>query len=282
MPRRSVRGRAGIVLAVMVLVLAACSTTSPPPVPTVQEPASGAFPSVPAVALTPPFDHVHGLHVDAQGTVLAGTHTGLFAIDTAGRTARVGESDDDFMGLTGVAGSEHLFASGHPGASSSMPNPLGLIESVDGGQSWTLKSLTGEVDFHALATDGEVVVGFDGRTGLLVSTNAGADWSAGAAVAAAALAVTDTGMWAVTRDGLVHSADAGRTFTTVAGAPRLVLLSAGKDGSLWGVDTAGATWRSRTGQGWEQRSTTGRVEALVAVDYDGAYAATTQQLFMLD
>ncbi|WP_308206007.1 F510_1955 family glycosylhydrolase [Mycolicibacterium fallax] len=234
------------------------------------------------MALTPALDHVHGLHLDAQGTVLAGTHTGLVAIDTAGRTARIGESDDDFMGLTGVPGTDHLFASGHPGASSSMPNPLGLIESTDGGRSWAAKSLTGEVDFHALATDGEVLVGFDGRTGLLISTNAGMDWTAGAALAAAALAVTDTGILALTRNGLQRSTDTGHTFTAVVDAPSLALLSAAKSGSLWGVDTDGTTWRSRTGQVWEQRAAVGRVEALLAIDYDTAYAANAQEFYTLD
>lgn len=281
MPRWSFRGWASAVIAVTVVMLAAC-TSPPPSAPTLQEPASRATPPATRVALTPALDHVHGLHLDAQGTVLAGTHTGLVAIDTAGRTAGIGESDDDFMGLTGVPGTDHLFASGHPGASSSMPNPLGLIESTDGGRNWAAKSLTGEVDFHALATDGEILVGFDGRSGLLISTNAGTEWSKGAALAAAALAVTDAGILALTRNGLQHSTDTGRTFTTVAGAPSLVLLSAATDGSLWGVDTGGTTWRSRTGQAWEQRAVVGRVEAVLAIDYDTAYAATAQELYTLD
>lgn len=282
MLKSPIHGWAGAIVAGTVLMLAACSTAPPPSAPTMKAPASTASPSVPGVALTPPLAHVHGLHLDANATLLAGTHTGLVAIDTTGRTTPIGVSDDDFMGLTGVAGTDQLFASGHPGASSSMPNPLGLIESTDRGRTWTAKSLTGEVDFHALATDGELLVGFDGRTGLLVSTNAGADWTAAVAVAAADLAVTGTGIWAVTRDGLAHSTDAGRTFTAVAEAPSLALLSAAKDGTLWDVDTAGTTWRSRTGQSWEQRSVVGRVEALLAIDYDTAYAATAQQLHALD
>lgn len=263
------------------MMLSACATAPSPRAPIVDAPTSIANPSAPHVALVPPLDHVHGLHLDAQGTVLAGTHTGLVAIDTTGRTERIGESDDDFMGLTGVPGTDHLFASGHPGVSSSMPNPLGLIESTDRGRTWKAKSLTGEVDFHALATDGDVLVGFDGHSGLLISTNAGTEWSEGAALPATALAVTDTGIWATTHDGLQYSTDTGRTFTTVANAPSLVLLSAARDGSLWGVDTQGTTWRSRTGQAWEQRAVVERAEALLAIDYGAAYAVTAQQLYTL-
>ncbi len=183
--------------------------------------------------------------------MLAGTHTGLVEIADSGRTTRVGVSDDDFMGLTGAPGTDRLFASGHPGASSSAPNPLGLIDSTDGGRTWIPKSLTGEVDFHALATDGELLVGFDGVTGLLISTDGGSSWTAGAPMAAAALAVTEAGVWATTTAGLQHSTDAGLTFTVVPDAPPLALLSAAPDGSLWGIDTTGTAWRSRTGQAWE-------------------------------
>lgn len=234
------------------------------------------------MALTPALDHLHGLHLGADGTILAGTHTGLVTLGVDGRTTRVGTSDDDFMGLTGVPGTDRLFASGHPGPSSSAPNPLGLIDSTDGGRTWTPKSLTGEVDFHALATDGTVLVGFDGTTGLLVSTDAGTTWSSGAPLAAAALAVTDSGVWAATAEGLQHSTDTARIFTTVPEAPTLVLLSAAGDGSLWGVDTDGVAWRSHTGRNWEQKAMIGPVEALLAVDADTAYAATAHDLYILE
>ncbi|MFX1759849.1 F510_1955 family glycosylhydrolase [Rhodococcus sp. As11] len=275
---RPYRGALTAVAALTVLV--GCSTQQPATTPT----RSGTVPvsEVPAVTLTPALDHLHGLHRGADGTILAGTHTGLVTLGVDGRTTRIGTSDDDFMGLTGVPGTDRLFASGHPGPSSSAPNPLGLIDSTDGGHIWTPKSLVGEVDFHALATDGEVLVGFDGTTGLLVSTDAGVTWSSGAPLVAAALAVNDDGVWAATVDGLQHSSDSARTFTAVPDAPRLMLLSAAGDGSLWGVDTEGVAWRSDTGRTWEQKAVVGPVEALLAVDVDTAYAATAQQLFTLE
>ena len=262
------------------VVLAGCSSGEQPTTAAGSGSAT-AESSVPGVTLSPALDHLHGLHLDADGAVLAGTHTGLVEIAADGTTRRVGDSDDDFMGLTGASGTDHLYASGHPGPSSSAPNPLGLIDSTDGGRTWTPKSLTGEVDFHALATDGELLIGFDGVTGLLTSTDGGVTWSAGAALAAAALAVTEAGVWATTTDGLQHSTDGGRTFTLVPDAPPLTLLSAGKDGSLWGIDIDGLAWRSRTGQTWEQHAVIGPAEAVLAIDFDSAYAATAQTLYSL-
>lgn len=280
MPRSSLRPCARILLPFAALtVLTGCTTGQPLTTPTPTTPIPGL--SATGIALRPALDHLHGLHLSPDATVLAGTHSGLVALGADGRTTPVGASDDDFMGLTGVPGTDHLFASGHPGPSSSAPNPLGLIESTDGGHTWTSKSLTGEVDFHALATDGRLLVGFDGVTGLLASTDAGATWTTGAAVGANALAVTDAGLWAATADGLQHSTDTGRTLTNVPGAPRLVLLSAADDGSLWGVDVAGAAWRSRTGRIWEQRSVVGPVSAVLAADFDTAFAATEQTLYPL-
>lgn len=281
MPRSPLRPRARALAPLLALtVLAGCSVTdqtATTPVPTTPVSAS-----VPGVALTPPLDHLHGLHLAADGTILAGTHTGLFALATDGITTRVGASDDDFMGLTGAPGTDHLFASGHPGPSSTAPNPLGLTESTDAGRTWTPKSLTGEVDFHALATNGDLLIGFDGVTGLLTSTDAGTTWSTGARIAAAAIAVTENGVWAATADGLQHSTDTGRTFTTVPDAPQLVLVSAAKDGSLWGIDITGTAWRSHTGREWEQWAVVGPVEAILATDYGTAYAATAQKLYPLN
>lgn len=40
----------------------------------------------------------------------------------------------DLMGFT-VAGPDRFLASGHPGPGADLPEPLGLVESRDGGQS---------------------------------------------------------------------------------------------------------------------------------------------------
>ena len=241
----------------------------------------GTAPGPTSIALKPGLSHLHGLHVTDTATLLAGTHTGLFAIDpVTGATSRVGDADDDFMGLTGVAGSDTLYSSGHPGRSSSAPNPLGLRASVDGGRTWTEKSLAGQVDFHALTTDGDILVGFDGTTGLRVSSDGGATWSPGAALAAQSLATTAAGVWAVAERGLEHSTDGARSFSPVPDAPSLVMI-AGAAQAIWGIDENGYAWRSRDGAAWQQRSYVGPAEALTAIDNTTAYAATGQALRML-
>lgn len=268
-------------IAAAALAVAGCTSSSPTPADAETTTTPVVNPRLTTMQLNPELDHLHGLHVDADGTVLAGTHSGLLALAPSGNTTRVGTSDDDLMGLSGVAGSDLLFSSGHPGPSSDAPNPLGLARSTDGGVTWETRSLAGEVDFHALASDGRTLVGFDTSSGLRVSSDDGATWTDGAAIGASALAVTADGIWAATTEGLLLSADGARTFAPTPGAPPLGLVSAGRDGSLWGMDGDGNAWRSRDGRGWEEFTRVGEVEALTALDYDTAYAATAQELHTL-
>lgn len=242
---------------------------------------NGSAPSIHEVSLAEPLDHVHGLLVTREDALVAGTHTGVVAIAADGAVSRVGDSRDDLMGMTGVPGTGVLASSGHPGVGSSLPNPVGLIRSDDSGLTWTSVALTGEVDFHALATDGAVVVGYGGGPGVLVSTDAGSTFTPGAAIAPAALAIASGHVWATTADGVQHSTDNGRTFTVVDGAPFLLLVASGPDGSLWGVDTDGIAWRSTDGTSWERRGAVGPVEALAVADHATAYAATATTLFIL-
>ncbi|RVW04264.1 F510_1955 family glycosylhydrolase [Rhodococcus xishaensis] len=260
------------VLSAAALLLVGCSEAGQP---TTQEHATA-----PAVALDTALTHVHGIHVRADGTVLAGTHTGLYALDSSGGTSRVGDSDDDFMGLTGVPGTDTLFSSGHPGVSSNAPNPLGLRGSDDGGTTWSDRSLGGQVDFHTLAADGRLLVGFDGADELAVSVDAGYSWTRGASVDAYSLAMTTAAVWASTPDGLLRSTDGAQSFTAAVDSPPLVLL-AGAGDALWGIDGSGDAWRSREGADWQRVDRVGAVDALTAVDYETAYAATNQALYIL-
>ena len=59
-----------------VAVLAACATGEQSTTTT----ESGVASEVPGTALEPALDHLHGLHLDSGGVVLAGTHTGLVEI----------------------------------------------------------------------------------------------------------------------------------------------------------------------------------------------------------
>lgn len=282
---KSTRLRRAVVptLAVAALTLAGCgaadNTPSAQDAPTASAAADATL--VSTTVLSPQVDHLHGLHVMADGSVVAGTHSGLFSIGADGATARVGSLDDDLMGLTGIAGTDTILSSGHPGKSSASPNPLGLVTSADQGQTWAAKSLVGEIDFHALAGTERLIVGFGGGATLMVSTDGGVTWSDGAAEPVGALAITGDYVWAVTATGLQRSDDQARTFSPVAGAPDLVVLAAGADGSLWGVDLNGLAWRSATGTEWEQRGMVGPVDALAATSFDSAVAATTRAVHQL-
>jgi hypothetical protein len=155
------------------------------------------------------------------------------------------------------------------------------VSSEDGGLTWTPLSLVGEVDFHALATDGELIAGFDGMRGIRLSRDGGKTWTPGAPIAAAALAMTPGAVWATTEQGLQRSTDGGKTFGVVEDAPVLRLLAQGSDDSLWGVDLEGYAWRSTDGTAWERRAAVGQVDAIGVADSATAYAITAKQLHVL-
>ncbi len=127
---------------------------------------SGDHPAMPSA-------HVHGVAVNpADGRAYLATHEGLFRYGEDG-PARVGPVID-LMGFA-VAGPDHFYASGHPGAGADLPNPVGLIESRDGGRTWKPRSREGRSDFHALtATSHGTVFAFDGAE--LVTTDDGRTW----------------------------------------------------------------------------------------------------------
>lgn len=281
-----------VAVAAVTMALGACSSEAPVR-PDAAAGQTSVSPSGPAssdvagaaglqrVRLSTELDHAHGLVVTADGTLLAGTHTGVVSIRPNGASARVGTVDDDLMGMTGVPGTKRLISSGHPGPKSRMPNPLGLMSSDDGGASWQPLSLAGQIDFHALATDGRLITGFDGMRGIRLSHDGGRTWTPGAALAAAALAMSRGSVWATTEQGLQRSVDGGKTFTVVGGAPLLRLIAAGSDDSLWGVDLKGYAWRSRDGLTWERRAAVGQIDAIAVADHANAYAITAEQLHIL-
>lgn len=237
-------------------------------------------PALEQVELSTPIPHIHGAVVGADGSVLAGTHEGVRVITRSGQVSAVGPRDD-LMGMTGEPGTTRLISSGHPGPDSRFPNPVGLIRSEDGGRTWTSASLAGEIDFHALATTGDVIVGFDGVSGLVISQDRGETWSKGASMAALSLAMVGDHVWATTPDGLMLSTDRSETFAALPDAPMLRLVAAGGDGSLWGVDAAGMAWRSRDGNTWNKHLQLPEVHAIAVADHATAYAVSERSLVIL-
>ena len=93
--------------------------------------------------------HVHGLAFSPDGrSILVPSHTGL-AVFRDGSWSEVNGPIHDFAGFS--LAENAMYASGHPPEGSALPNPLGLVKSTDGGESWQPVALGGEADFHWIA-----------------------------------------------------------------------------------------------------------------------------------
>ena len=215
------------------------------------------------VEITPAIGHVHGAVVDGD-SLLIGTHDGVHRVDPVTGTAiRVGESRDDLMAFTGDP-STLLLASGHPGPGSDLPNPLGLVTSTDGGDSWTPVSLTGQVDFHSLAVQGDEVVGWDTRGPLQWSTDGGGSWQPGPATLATSLAWFNDTVWVASPETGLGTWEPGSTQVPSQEVPSVLLAASDNASALWRLDGDGTVHRTLDGVAWEQQGRVSRVEALAA------------------
>lgn len=225
-----------------------------------------------------PSAHVHGVARDpGTGSLILATHEGLFRYGDNGPQL-VGPAID-LMGFT-IAGPGHYYASGHPNVVMELPQPMGLIESTDGGETWKVLSRGGESDFHALAKAGDTVVAFDGQ---LRRTTDGRSWQSHSIPAAPRSIASDpagTQVLATTRAGLLRSMDRGATWTRSEGAPLLLLVAWADEQTVVGVSPDGTvavsrdaakTWRT-TGktdpapQALSASMTTEGLEILVVTD----------------
>lgn len=199
-------------------------------------------PSVSAAG-TLPSAHVHGVaFAPEDGAVLMATHEGLVRVGDGGELTPVGPAID-LMGFA-VDGDRYL-ASGHPGPRVDLPQPVGLIESTDGGQTWTALSRQGQSDFHALTASAAGILGYDGT---LLRSLDGRTWEQldiPAEPATLAAAPDGSAVLATTRQGLLRSTDAGTSWSAANGAPLLQVVDWADDGTaVVGVDPAGTVWTS--------------------------------------
>ena len=118
--------------------------------------------------------HIHHLKVVGNKVIVL-THEGLFELVSKNDMKLVGKNKFDVMGFTTLG--KTLVASGHPAEGSKMPNPIGLVKSIDGGLSWKAISLVGKVDFHFLEAAGTDLYGSDSQSGkLMASADSGKTW----------------------------------------------------------------------------------------------------------
>ena len=255
----AVRTGAVITGALLALGLAACA------------PANPSATDTPTIQLTDkalPSSHVHGLTVHGDtGQVLLATHDGLFDM-TKQPATKIGGTND-LMGFT--AGKDGIFfASGHPGPGSDLPNPIGLIKSTDGGQTWEKLSRQGESDFHAMTTTKSGIVAYDGQ---LRSSPDGMTWNTVAAMFAPAVLAghpdSDT-VLGTTTEGIQRSTDGGATWTLNKTGPVLQYAAFADPDEAAGVAPDGtAYYSSDGGSTWTQK---GRIdnEVLAITAVNGA------------
>jgi len=102
--------------------------------------------------------HIHHVKV-VENKVLVLTHEGLYELVRKNDMKLVGKEKIDVMG------------------GSKMPNPIGLVKSIDGGLTWKAVSLVGKVDFHFLEGAGSDLYGSDSQSGnLMHSPDSGKTW----------------------------------------------------------------------------------------------------------
>lgn len=200
--------------------------------------------------------HVHGLGVaPGDDSLYAATHSGVFRIDQAGDATRIANRYQDTMGFT-VLGREHFLASGHPDMREKLPPRLGLIESRDGGQSWTSRSLSGQADLHDIASSQGTVYAVDSSSGALMVTRDMKRWDTRPQPDVQDVAVSPEDanrVVALTSRGTLRSGDGARTFSAVSPAPPIILVGWGgaglfgatAQGDLWSSADGGATWVER-------------------------------------
>jgi hypothetical protein len=223
--------------------------------------------------------HVHGLGLNPRdGALFIATHTGIFrAAPGEPKAERVGDSTQDTMGFT-VAGPDRFLGSGHPGEFDNAVNPLGLIRSRDGGQSWENVSLEGEADFHVLRFGEGRVYGYDAGNGrLMASADRGGSWKELAAPAPLLDLVPKPGapneLVASGEGGLYRSSDGGRSWDRAG--REIGFLGWPSPPALLLVDARGVTQVSRDGgRSWRQLGAIGgQPAAFLVQDERELYAA---------
>jgi hypothetical protein len=230
-----------------------------------QEPAAREVPLAAGEFPEPGIEHTHGLGVDpADGVLYAATHFGLLRLE-GGRMTRVANRYQDTMGFE-VVGPGRFLGSGHPDFREDNPPLLGLIESTDGGQSWTPLSLRGKADFHAIESAHDRIYAYDSTSETFMVSGDGQTWDRRSQLVVLDFAVSPKDpelVVAATEDGPLRSTDGGRNWVSLTGAPDLAVLTwddelvaVSQDGRVHASGDQGRTWSARGRVGGEPEAMT--------------------------
>lgn len=228
--------------------------------------------------------HVHDVAFDPDGALLVGAHTGVYRVDpTTDDTALVGKTTFDAMGLTVHA--DTILASGHPDPGNqdhtfTAPN-VGLVRYSDAG--WEQVSLAGITDFHLLAATPaapDFLLGLPSdRAVLAASSDSGQTWTDIGPLTARDISIDPMKadvVTATTPEGLMVSRDGGISFTAVANAPALLVITADPtvEEGIIGVDTDNTirTGSTKEGAVWKSAGHATGAATGIAASLDGAVA----------
>ncbi|HVL86729.1 MAG TPA: hypothetical protein VM681_01780 [Candidatus Thermoplasmatota archaeon] len=209
------------------------------------------------------FVHIHGVAVDpGDPTVLfVATHAGLIRGTSGDRWAYVGADRSDFMGFTlHPDDNQTAWSSGHPAGGGSQ----GVRQTTDGGRTWRVVALGGQVDCHGMAVaraNPDIVYCAHSGTGFYRTANrqdferVATNGLAEPALVLATPAAAENTVYAGGLHGLQRSTDRGTTWTTVAGEGHAVTALAAhpedasvlfayflRAGGLQRSEDAGETW----------------------------------------
>jgi hypothetical protein len=226
----------------------------------------------------------------ADDSLWFSTNTGLFRVPPGGNrpervtgtlTTDLGTGEISEQLVIRFRGPDEIVASGHPPAESEsdLPPALGMIESDDGGRTWTGISEVGRADFHAIQVSRDrLVAAIFGQALVNVSGDGGRRFEARtppAPVIDLEVDPRDPRRWiGSTAEGLIVSADEGQTWRQIDPTPNSRFAWPESD-VLFRIDPGGPVKLSGDGgRTWEDRgSTGGEPQALFAADADHLYAA---------
>jgi photosystem II stability/assembly factor-like uncharacterized protein len=176
-------------------------------------------------------DDIHGIAIAADSTTYVATHEGLFSTKDLGeKWNKVGSFDADLMGFH-LKSDGTMVTSGHPGAKTDLPNPMGFLTSKDNGFTWEPIEYVGKIDFHILTSsvkNPDVIYGLNqmgtGKygAGIFRSSDGGEKWEKlepkgmpedlHQVYSLMVMPDSDSKLLAGTEKGVLLSEDGGKTF----------------------------------------------------------------------